>query len=607
MDSTASPAGSPAVEYQARLQHFQAEGKALQRRHRWMGNARLLVFAAMMFLGVRNLWRDSPSLYWAGAFLVLFIWLVVLHRRILGAKNRAGRAVGFYQHGQARIEDRWAGQGDNGATLAIADHIYSDDLDILGDGSLFQLLCVARSTMGKQCLANWLLHPASLGEINLRQEAVRELATKVNLREDLALAGESEVIKADAAKLLRWVEASVDLDYRRWLPWTLACAALSVAALGFLFWTFLYQGVAFWSPFVFTLIINGSVIFLLRHRLETLFAGLDQASHNLDSLADLLLRLEAESFSSPRLQALQKTLFVNGHRASACIAKLDTITDLDESRHNTIVQMINLPLLYSVHVALGLQRWRTRYGAHVAQWLQTVGEVEALLSLAAYSYEHPEDPFPQLCAEGSPVMFRGQALGHPLLTAANCVRNDLEMGTKSQVILVSGSNMSGKSTLLRVVGTNTVLAMAGGTVRAHSLSLSPLAIGASMRISDSLQKGVSHFYAEIKRIRQVVDLSSGGSLLFLFDEILQGTNSHDRNIGAHGVLQTLLKNGALGLVTTHDLALTALAEQFPGKVLNVHFQEKLASGKLSFDYQLRQGVVTTSNGIELMRSIGLDV
>jgi len=175
------------------------------------------------------------------------------------------------------------------------------------------------------------------------------------------------------------------------------------------------------------------------------------------------------------------------------------------------------------------------------------------------------------------------------------------------VLLVSGSNMSGKSTLLRVVGTNAVLAMMGAPVRAQRLRLSPFDVGAAMRISDSLQKGVSHFYAEISRIRQVVDLSSRKQVLFLFDEILQGTNSQDRRVGAEGILRALIAHGAIGLVTTHDLALTALAEVFPDRVRNVHFQEKLESGKLDFDYRLREGVVTTSNGIELMKSIGLDM
>ncbi len=198
-------------------------------------------------------------------------------------------------------------------------------------------------------------------------------------------------------------------------------------------------------------------------------------------------------------------------------------------------------------------------------------------------------------------------MGILLLPADKCVRNNVTLGGKSQVLLVSGSNMSGKSTYLRVVGINAVLAMMGAPVRASSLRLSHVAIGASMRVSDSLQKGISHFYAEIKRLRQVVDLSSSQPTLFLLDEVLHGTNSHDRRVGTEGVLRTLIRNVAIGMVTTHDLALTSLEEVFPDQVRNAHFQERFEDDSLSFDYRLRPGVVTTSNGLELMKSIGLDV
>jgi len=271
-----------------------------------------------------------------------------------------------------------------------------------------------------------------------------------------------------------------------------------------------------------------------------------------------------------------------------------------------LVAVLDPALLYSVQVAFALERWKTRFGAGVIAWLDAIGQLEALSSLGAYNFEHPQDPFPEFSVAQAPG-FEGQAIGHPLLPASTCVPNDVVLGGSSQVLLVSGSNMSGKSTLLRAVGVNAVLAMTGAPVRARSLRLSPLNIGGAMRLSDSLQKGVSHFYAEISRIRQVVELSKKNHVLFLFDEILQGTNSHDRRVGAEGILRALILNGAIGLVTTHDLALTELQKVFPDRVCNVHFQEKLEAGKLHFDYQLREGVVTTSNGIELMKSVGLEV
>ena len=377
-------------------------------------------------------------------------------------------------------------------------------------------------------------------------------------------------------------------------------AIFNIAALIFGFTTM-------WTPFVLLLLVNGSLMFRDRHRLEKIFAGISETHKDLDSLGLFLRRMEGEKFESPMLQQFQARLITHGLPPSACIARLDTLADLDDSRHNWFVRLFDVPLLYSMQLAFALERWRRTYGGGIEAWLDVVGEIEALSSIAAYAYEHPEDPFPEFAPAEAEACFDGQSLGHPLLPAEKCVRNDVVLGGKSQVLLVSGSNMSGKSTYLRVVGINAVLAMMGAPVRARRLRLSRVAVGASMRVSDSLQKGISHFYAEIKRLRQVVDLSSSQPALFLLDEVLQGTNSHDRRVGTEGVLRTLLRNGAIGLVTTHDLALTSLEQVFPERVRNAHFQERFEDDSLSFDYRLRPGVVTTSNGLELMKSIGLDV
>jgi DNA mismatch repair ATPase MutS len=262
--------------------------------------------------------------------------------------------------------------------------------------------------------------------------------------------------------------------------------------------------------------------------------------------------------------------------------------------------------MYSVQVALAAERWRKAHGNAVSRWLSVVGEIEALLSLATYSYEHPDDQVPEF-VEGA-ASFDAQELGHPLLPAAACVRNDVSFGGEARVMLVSGSNMSGKSTLLRAVGINTVLAMAGAPVRARRLQMTVLQVGASIRVNDSLQEGSSRFYAEITRLRQIIDLAEGDPpLLFLLDELLQGTNSKDRRVGGEGIVRALVARGSIGLVSTHDLALTDIGGSLDGRLHNVHFQDELANGRMTFDYKLHDGVVTKSNGLELMRSIGLDV
>jgi hypothetical protein len=588
----------PHQEYSRRLKARELQAAQLQRKHLWLGNARIALFIAILVQCWITGKTGSPSLYWLLAPIALFVVLVVAHRRIVTALNMTKRAVSVYGRSLSRMEDRWAGSGETGEEFKDPLHLYAEDLDILGEGSLFQLISTARTNMGKQCLAHWLLNHADVQEIQERQAAVAELKSRLDFREDLAVSGESERIAAKPEALIAWAQEESGLRDGRW--WAGGLAALSMGALVFGF-------MVMWTPFILLLLINGIVTSRARHRLEKIFAGVGNTHKDLDSLALLLHRIETEKFESPMLQQLQARLLSRSLAPSACIAHLDTLADLDDSRHNWFVRIFDIPLLYSMQIAFALERWRRTYGAGIEAWLEVVGQIEALVSIAAYAYEHPLDPFPEFAPPTANVYFRGDGLGHPLLPADKCVRNDVRLGGNSQVLLVSGSNMSGKSTYLRVVGINAVLAMMGAPVRARRLQLSRVAVGASMRVSDSLQKGISHFYAEIKRLRQVVDLSSTQPALFLLDEVLQGTNSHDRRVGTEGVLRTLVRNGAIGLVTTHDLALTSLEQVFPEHVRNVHFQERFEDDRLSFDYCLRPGVVTTSNGIELMKSIGLDV
>jgi hypothetical protein len=585
------------TEYQRRIQQRESAVAQLQRKHLWLGNLRIAVFVAIIILAWFS--RTGSSIFYLLiAAIILFIALVVIHRRVVRAMNAAKRAAEVYRRGIARMEDRWAGTGDTGDEFKDPLHLYAEDLDILGHGSLFQLLSTARTRMGRKCLARWLLTPAGPQEIQERQSAIAELKPKLDFKEDLAVAGESERIQAHPEALAQWAKDLSGLKDGRW--WALLLAALNLAAL-------VYAFIALWTPLIVMIVINGSIMFRQRHVLDKIFAGLGETHKDLDSLAEVLRRIEAEKFTSPRLQQLQSLLLTHGLPPSECIAQLDTLSDLEDSRHNWFVRLFDVPLLYSLQLAFALERWRRNYGGKIGVWLDVVAEIETLASLGAYAYEHSEDPFPEFAPAGSAPCFAGEALGHPLLPAARCVRNDAALGGKNQVLLVSGSNMSGKSTYLRVIGINAVLAMMGAPVRAARLRLSHLSVGASMRVADSLQQGISHFYAEIKRVRQVIDLSATQPSLFLLDEILQGTNSDDRRVGTQGILRTLIRNGAIGLVTTHDLALTSLEEIFPDRMANVHFQEKFEDDKLSFDYRLRPGVVTTSNGIELMRSIGLDV
>jgi DNA mismatch repair ATPase MutS len=387
----------------------------------------------------------------------------------------------------------------------------------------------------------------------------------------------------------------------------LRVTAISLALLALITLILWIAGVGV-IPFLVALIMGRTFAFRTQARVSHVISAVDSPGRDLTLLSEVLSRLEREQFSSPRLVELRAALDVEGLSPSRQIAKLNGLIDLLDARRNMIFAPLAIILLWPLQLAISIERWRESSGPAVARWLAAVGELEALNSLAGYAYEHPHYPFPEVTEE-SAACFEGEGLGHPLIPESRNVRTDLSLSDEERrVLIVSGSNMSGKSTLLRTVGTNTVLALAGAPVRARRLRLSPLQVGASIRIQDSLQAGASRFYAEIKRLRQIVELTRGElPVLFLLDEILHGTNSHDRRIGAEGVVRGLIERGAIGLVTTHDLALARIAEELAPRADNVHFEDQFEEGKMAFDYHLRPGVVQRSNALELMRSVGLEV
>jgi hypothetical protein len=590
----------PSEEYKRRQGAREARVRELENAHIRLGNIRLFLAALTVFSIWASVRGHYISAWWIAAPIAVFVGVASWHTHVLRSLDLARRAVAFYERGLARIEDRWAGAGETGERFSDPHHVYSADLDLFGQSSLFQLLSSARTRMGEEMLAAWLLAPATLHQIRERQESVTELGQEIDLREDLAVLGADARVGVHPDQLTAWAESSNRMKWH-WL--TFVAPVLAVLAVGTgIVWA--VWGVA--SPFVLIIVVEAIFTYSLRKPLEAVLHGTEHAFRDLGLLSGVLARMEVHKFKAPRLHALQQELLSAGVTASRAIVRLRNLVDLVNSRDNVFVRIIDAPLMYSVQLAFAAERWRRAHGHAVHRWISAVGEMEALLSLAAYSFEHPDDPFPEF-VEG-PASFEFHQIGHPLLPEAVCVRNDVSLRDETRVLLVSGSNMSGKSTLLRAIGINIVLAMAGAPVRARRLQLTPLRVGASIRVNDSLQEGSSRFYAEITRLREILDFAGGNpALLFLLDELLQGTNSNDRRVGGEGIVRGLVERGAIGLVSTHDLALTAIGGALEGRVHNVHFQDELTNGKMTFDYHLRDGVVTKSNGLELMRSIGLDV
>jgi len=595
---------APADEYRARLSARRDTYARLSRIDERFSYARLAVFAVAVLL-ITAAWRGWAAPWWIALPVVAFLALVVKHDAIVRRRDAAARAIAFYDRGLARIEDRWAGGGEPGERFRNPEHLYANDLDVFGPASLFELLSIARTRAGEDTLAAWLLAPAEPGEIRARQQATDDLTTRLDLREALSLAGTDVRAAVHTDTLVAWAEAPPLLGGAWLRP---AAVALTIAAIAT---ATLWIAGGNSTPFLAVVTAEIAFSWPLRERVLKALHGADGAARDLDVLAVVLARLEGETFNAGRLTSLQGRLT----HGSRFIHRLHWFVELHDWQHNAIFAVLAAPLLWGTHLALAIEAWRRAHGRHVREWLLISGEFEALASLSAYRYEHPADPFPEIDAAGSRhPTFDGEALGHPLLPAARMVRNDVHLGHRGsagsapQLLVVSGSNMSGKSTLLRTVGINAVLAFAGAPVRAARLHISPLRIGATLRIQDSLQEGRSRFYAEISRIREVADLAAGPvPLLFLLDELLHGTNSHDRAVGAAGILGVLLDRGAIGLITTHDLALTEVAATLGARAANVHFDDRFEAGEIVFDYVMKPGPVTRSNAIALMRAVGLDV
>jgi len=602
------------VVYRRLLAKSQSRMERERGRHFWLGYAKLADFlTGVIAAGVLMHTRGPHSLVLIP--VAMFLVLVVAHDRVLRRLAKFVRVTEFYSRGLARIEDRWAGTGESGERFFDAAHPYARDLDLFGKGSLFELLCTARTRSGEETLARWLLSAADPDEVRARQAASVEMRERLALRERLFAAGEDVRAGVHPEALATWGEGRAALQ-SRWLPWALmVLAAMWVASL--VVWAVTRN----WDVALLMSLINYAVSFRMYGRVNGSADGVEKAAQDLKVLAEVLEIMEGETFAAERLRGLRAALDAEIKTrqvsASAAVKKLERVYDWLEDRRNGFVTMFNAFVFYTPQLTMAAERWRGKFGPAIRGWLVAVGEFEALAALAGYGYEHPRDVMAEFVEEPNAEarglrgagMFEAEGLAHPLLPLAKAVENDLLLGGgTAQLIVISGPNMAGKSTFLRGVGLNAVLAQAGAPVRAKRLQMSPLTVGASICVLDSLAGGVSRFYAEIQRLKVLSDLAAGPApLLFLLDELLSGTNSHDRFEGTRFVVRDLVRQGAIGLVTTHDLALTAIPETMDGVAENCHFEDTIEDGKLKFDYRLRLGIVQTSNALKLMQAVGLRV
>lgn len=592
----------PLAEYRARRQRFLTDFEQRQRSQRLMGNARLFSGVLLAAVGGVSLGPGWISAWWLLAPLVPLVTLAFLHPARDRALRRAARGLAYYDRALARLENRWQGAGSSGDRHRLPEHLYADDLDVFGKGSLFELLSTARTLTGERTLAGWLLTPGMHATVVERQGAVEDMRSRIDLREDMALLGEEVQAAVDDKGLADWGRQMPAPFFPGARVVALLLALAAVASL--VFWV---SGYVTLRPFLYVALAELVFALAIRKSVGQIIGAVNTPAHELGVMAGLLERLESEQFTAPGLVALQGRLNAGGLRATQQIRRLQRLVEWMEWAHNQVFAPIGAVLLWTPQFAMAIERWRVECGPHVAGWIAAVGEFEAVGSLAAFAYERPNAVFPELLALSEPL-YEASGLLHPLIAVGDAIANDVALGGTTSLWIVSGSNMSGKSTLLRAIGLSVALAWAGAPVTAVHLRLSRLYVGASLRTNDSLADNRSRFYAEISRLKDIVDRARAGDpVVFLLDELLSGTNSHDRRIGAEALLRGLLQHGAIGCATTHDLALAEIAAGFGEQAVNVHFEDHMENGQIRFDYRLRPGVILRGNALELMRAVGLDV
>lgn len=643
--SSSAGVGELAERYEQRRARFAQEAEALGARSLRIGNLRGVSFvvglgalAYAVFGG-----GGTSALVLGGAGLVSFVVLVLHHARIIEAEEHKRRWTRVNEHGHARCTEGWRRLHGTGDDLRPERHAYADDLDLFGKGSLFQRISVAHTRYGQRTLADWLLRRAPTPELRARQQAVQALAPELEFRQAFEAEGLAIVERRgrqpgtiavgespDPEPLLRWAESPPELLPRKALvaaAWFLPPCTVAglIASFGF--------GQPMWA-WALPLAAQIAILTAVGRATSEAFVAVSFTEGAFLRYGAMLELVENLRVDSPWVRARQDRLHsaagASGVPApSASMRMFRRRVGWYDLRHNGMAHpFINALLLWDVHCTLALESWKVHSGRHARSWFAVLGEMEAISSLAGLLHDEPSFCLPELVESGphdgadeSPsgdlapaggahadVAFTAEALGHPLLVASRRITNDVAPIAPGHALLVTGSNMSGKSTFLRAVGTACVLAFAGGPVCARALRVRPCHVGTSIRVSDSLAGGVSHFYAEIEKLKAVVDATGAGvPVLFLLDEILHGTNSRERQVGARWVLAELLERGAFGVVTTHDMELCQLTPELMNRVRQAHFRESVQNDKMTFDYQLREGPVRAGNALRLMQLVGLDV
>jgi len=603
--------------YVRRSATFARRAARLRVRGNRLSHARLSMFllaAVCLAAGVYEV-LAREVLFVAGAFFAAaFVFLIARHRAVRAAEDRYRSLVTINEQALARVRRDWRALPTPVVTAEPTDPPFARDLDLFGRSSVLQLLGGGGATvLGRRTLRRWLVDPAAPAEIAARQASVAELARQLGRRQRFVELGRrlgQETLSIE--RFLAWAEDRPWLAQRPWLRWMARVAPVAMALSVLVE----MSGVLPWPVWQLILFTNVAVSLLMARRVHEIFGRVSSRAGDIAHYAELFALLGGRHAHAARLQQIETELSQSGHGAAAQLSRLARVLTLADLRFSQLVHAIVQAItLWDFHVLDAIERWQVRSGAHARQWFAALAEWDALAELSGLAHDNPDWTFPTMSPSGDEVLV-ARGLGHPLLPATARVVNDVTLGPCGTFLLVTGSNMSGKSTLLRSIGLNAVLAQAGGVVAAQSFRLPPVVLGTSMRIEDSVADGTSLFMAELKRLKQIVDVAREQHahghqrrLLYLLDEILHGTNTAERQIAVRRVMIHLLRQRAIGAISTHDLDLAGVAP-LTAAAQTVHFQESFISGaegrRMTFDYQLRPGLAATTNALALLEIVGLD-
>jgi len=589
--------------YHLKRAHVAEKLSEVMRQNNRLVLLRPLIFMAAVVLSLAYSFLSAKPIYLfgSGILIILFIIFIAKHNSIKARAQYLEFLVQINDTAIRRLEGKWLDFANTGEHFINHEHRYSADLNIFGQGSLFQYVNAATSIVGEERLAHLLSFQTDLAEIKQRQQAIQELGLRLDWRQHFQATGMLGNLKKTGRleKLLAWAEdkpvyTNKYISYLLLLP----VITLVLAVLGYFHFITPYLWIV---PLGFQVLV---VAFTAKTAHQT-FNKTGSSVSEIQRCSALLACIEPESYDSPLLIELKNTLVKQDNTPSRQIKKLFGIVDRMGLRYSSIHPVINIAILWDLQTLIKLENWRSGTGRLLREWIEVMAEFEALSSLAVLAYEHPHWTVPQI-TESAPAI-KAVALGHPLIKDEIRVSNNVELPKPGTILLITGSNMSGKSTLLRTVGINLILAYAGAPVCAKEFNCSLMNVYTSIHINDNLEKNISTFYAELQRIKLIIDAAkSGEPVIFMIDEIFKGTNSKDRILGARAVIKSLNELAAIGLVSTHDLELSRLEHESP-LIKNYHFTDQISDREITFDYRLKPGVSKSTNAIALMKIIGIGI